>query len=310
MNSTVILCTENTTEEVFEVPITAADATLNSTMPITGTTRVQYSYLIIGVYFLVSSMAFSFTYLTWVKCEELKGKTYNKVPIKSDQLGTNVDDQHRKLEPLWYRIPMMILMFLRFGTYVGLEVAYASFLMTFAVKGLNWTKQDGLAVTSVFRASFAAARGISICLAAVVTPTKMILKDLVILISAFIVLLLCVESNDLVLWIGSAVVGFGMGSLYASSMSWVDGKMFITGKAGAAFVTGTWIGVLVIPASVGYLFDNVGPFGFIYSCFGDTLLMGLICLLGMLVAWFYHRWAKKINTKADIKANHNISTKL
>ena len=307
LNSTQIPCTENSTENTLAVLTTIDDVHFAET------TRVQYSFLIIGVYFLVSSMAFSFTYLAWFKYEELKGKACNKVPIKTEQVETtNANDQDPKFEPLWYRIPMMILMFLRFGTYVGLEVAYASFLMTFAVKGLNWPRHDGIAVTSVFRASFAAARGISICLAAVVTPTKMILKDLVILITAFIVLLLCVEANDLVLWVSSGVVGFGMGSLYASSMSWVDGKMFITGKAGATFVTGTWIGVLIIPALVGYLFDKVGPFGFIYSCFGDTLLMTLICLLAMLVAWLYHRRKaeKSTNRKTDIKDMHNISTKL
>ena len=174
-------------------------------------TRVQYSYLIIGVYSLISSIAFSFTYLVWFKYEELKGKNRPETHTKNgreDETSENID---KKLEPMWFRIPMVLFMFLRFGTLVTLEIVYASFLMTFAVKGLNWTKQDGLAVTSVFRASFAAARGLSICLAAVVSPTKMIIKDLVILISAFVVLLIWVEANNLVLWVGSGVVGFGMG---------------------------------------------------------------------------------------------------
>ena len=161
-------------------------------------TRVQYSYLTIGVYCLISSIAFSFTYLVWFKYEELKGKNRHKVQAKNgreEETSNNID---KKLEPMWFRIPMMIFMFLRFGTLVALEIVYASFLMTFAVNGLNWTKQDGLAVTSVFRASFAAARVLSICFAAV-SPTKMIIKDLVILISAFVVLLIWVEANNLVL---------------------------------------------------------------------------------------------------------------
>ena len=268
-------------------------------------TRVQYSYLIIGVYCLISSIAFSFTYLVWFKYEELKGKNRHKVQAKNgreEETSNNID---KKLEPMWFRIPMMIFMFLRFGTLVALEIVYASFLMTFAVNGLNWTKQDGLAVTSVFRASFAAARGLSICLAAAVSPTKMIIKDLVILISAFVVLLIWVEANNLVLWVGSGVVGFGMGSLYASSMSWADGQMIITGKAGSTFVTGTWIGALTIPASVGYLFDTVGPFSFIYSCFGDTLLLSLICLSAMLFSWFFHRIGK-----SNAKPKKILTTKL
>ena len=100
-------------------------------------------------------------------------------------------------------------------------------------------------------------------------------------------------------------MGFGMGSLYASSMSWADGQMIITGKAGSTFVTGTWIGALTIPASVGYLFDTVGPFSFIYSCFGDTLLLSLICLSAMLFSWFFHRIGE-----SNAKPKKILSTKL
>ena len=271
--------------------------------------RISYCagiyYLIIGVYCLISSIAFSFTYLVWFKYEELKGKNRHKVQAKNGREEETSNNINKKLESMWFRIPMMIFMFLKFGTLVALEIVYASFLMTFAVNGLNWTKQDGLAVTSVFRASFAAARGLSICLAAAVSPTKMIIKDLVILISAFVVLLIWVEANNLVLWVGSGVVGFGMGSLYASSMSWADGQMIITGKAGSTFVTGTWIGALTIPASVGYLFDTVGPFSFIYSCFGDTLLLSLICLSAMLFSWFFHGIGK-----SNAKPKKILSTKL
>ena len=148
---------------------------------------------------MISSIAFSFTYLVWFKYEELKGKSRPQVHDKNGHQDETSNNIEKKLEPMWFRIPMMIFMFLRFGTLVALEIVYASFLMTFAVSGLNWSKQDGLAVTSVFRASFAAARGLSICLAAAISPTKMIIKDLVILVSAFVVLLIWVEANNLVL---------------------------------------------------------------------------------------------------------------
>ncbi len=65
--------------------------------------------------------------------------------------------------------------------------------MTFSVEGLNWKKADDITVTSAFRASFAAARGISIGLVAIVSPTKMILKDFFILIVTYIMIALFVE---------------------------------------------------------------------------------------------------------------------
>lgn len=256
----------------------------NVTLETTQQTRVHFSYLIIGCYVLVSSMLFSITYLVWVKFEELdKPRRKQKTTNNNGYIGP------RDFEPMWYRAPMMTAMFLRFATLVGIEVAFASFLMTFAVKGLNWSKADGIAVTSSFRACFAAARGLGVVFAVFVSPTKMVLKDMAILVASFAVLTFFVESHDLVLWIGSGAVGFGIGSMYGSSLSWADRQMIVTAKAGSTFVTGTWIGVLVVPACIGYLFDNFGPLWFIYSCSVSTLLIVPAVALAMLFAWCYHK---------------------
>ena len=255
--------------------------------------QVQYVFLIIGIYFLSASVAFWTTYVIWFK--------YGAVPDSRD--GTNKKPNETSsnqnaslLEPSWFRIPMMIFMFFRFGTYCGLEITYTSFLMIFSVEGLNWMKTDGLAVTAAFRASFAAARGVSIFLAAFVSPTKMVLKDLFILVVTYIVLTSFVHGSQYILWICSCAVGFGMGSFYASSMSWVDGNMLITGRAGSTFVTGSWMGVLTMPALVGYLFDTVGPEGFIYFCLVDSLLLAGMCATAMTFSHYYHhKWSKREN---------------
>ena len=109
-------------------------------------------------------------------------------------------------------------MFLRFAFYVGLDVMSASFVMTFAVKGLGWTKSQGIAVTSCFRGVYSLGRVSSVFLALIISPTKMIMFDVFLILSGLFVLTIFINFHDLILWIFISLAGLGMGSFYGASM--------------------------------------------------------------------------------------------
>ena len=155
---------------------------------------------------------------------------------------------------------MLVLMFLRFAFYVGLDIMSASLLMTFAVKGLGWTKPQGIAVTSCFRGVYSAGRFASVLLAFRISPTKMIFLDLILILTGLIVLTVFIQFHHLILWIFISLAGFGMGSFFGASMSWADKYLNVSGKTGSVLITGLWLGLLALPALTGYLFDNVSPF--------------------------------------------------
>ena len=95
----------------------------------------------------------------------------------------------------------------------------ASLLMTFAVKGLGWTKPQGIAVISCFRGVYSAGRFASVLLAFLISPTKMIFLDLILILTGLIVLTLFIQFHHLILWIFNSLAGFGMGSFFGASMS-------------------------------------------------------------------------------------------
>lgn len=254
---------------------------------IRGESHVHFSYMIVGGYSVISSGFFLLTYFLHKKEMGTKGCATQGVSAEK------FSDNNQK-EPKWFLYPMLVLMFLRFSFYVGLDIMSASLLMTFAVKGLGWTKPQGIAVTSCLRGVFSASRALNVFLAFVISPTKMILTDLTLILTSLLVLTIFITFNDLILWIFISMVGFGCGSFFGASMSWADKYMNVSGKIGSVFITGSWFGLLTIPAITGYLFDNVSPFCYIYACFGDSVGIAVVTLSSMALVLRYQKYLRNV----------------
>ena len=133
--------------------------------------RVHFTYLIVGAYSIVAAGFFVITYVSHRKY----GQNHPEIQgNKNKGIRSEKSSEAKQKEPKWFIIPVLILMFFRFAFYVGLDIMSASHLMTFAVKGLGWTKPQGVAVTSCLRGLFSAGRFASVLLAFFMSPTKMI----------------------------------------------------------------------------------------------------------------------------------------
>ena len=108
-------------------------------------------------------------------------------------------------------------------------------------------------------------------------------------LTGLIVLTVFIQFHHLILWIFISLAGFGMGSFFGASMSWADKYLNVSGKTGSVFITGSWLGLLALPALTGYLFDNVSPFCYIYACFGDAIALTTVTFLAMGMAHYYHK---------------------
>ena len=251
-----------------------------------GESHVHFTFLIVGAYSIIAAAFFVVSYLS-------HRKYFRDHPeIQANRSKGITSEKHsgkKQKEPKWFIGPMLVLMFLRFAFYVGLDIMSASLLMTFAVKGLGWTKPQGIAVTSCFRGVYSAGRFASVLLAFLISPTKMIFLDLILILTGLIVLTVFIQFHHLILWIFISLAGFGMGSFFGASMSWADKYLNVSGKTGSVFITGSWLGLLALPALTGYLFDNVSPFCYIYACFGDAIALTTVTFLAMGMAHYYHK---------------------
>lgn len=151
-----------------------------------------------------------------------------------------------------HHMPLIILLFFFFFAYVGAEVAYGSFIFTFAKNFAHLPESQAAGMNSLFWATFAAFRGLAIFFAACMYPGTMILLSLV--GSTVSSLLLCLFSREkMALWIGTGLYGASMATTFPSGISWVEQYTTVTGHTASLFVVGAALGEMVLPVLLGFL---------------------------------------------------------
>lgn len=151
-----------------------------------------------------------------------------------------------------HHMALVVLLFFFFFAYVGAEVAYGSFIFTFAKDYAQMDQSQAAGLNSLFWAAFAACRGLAIFFAACMYPGTMILLSLV--GSTVSSLLLCLFSREKVaLWVCTGLYGASMATTFPSGISWVEQYTTVTGHTAAVFVVGAALGEMVLPALLGFL---------------------------------------------------------
>lgn len=218
---------------------------LNATLPITKAPAPEsafnlkslkslWAYVVIGSFLLLVSFIF---FILYSRCSTAKD------PSKAAS-GKQLVAKHH--------LALVFLLFLFFFAYVGAEVAYGSFIFTYAKDFAHMPEAQAAGLNSLFWGTFAATRGFAIFFATCMYPGTMIL--LCLLGSTFSSLLLCLFSNHKVaLWVGTGVYGASMATTFPSGISWLEQYTTITAHTAAAFVVGAALGEMVLPALVGFL---------------------------------------------------------
>ncbi|XP_028579023.2 sodium-dependent glucose transporter 1 [Podarcis muralis] len=194
----------------------------------------MWSYVVIGSYLLF--VAFFF----FVLC------------LKSSPVRDRTKVSTQKYQVAKYHRAVICLLSVFFFWYVGAEVTYGSYIFTYAKTFAAMKEHEAAGLNSLFWGSFAACRGLAICFAACSYPGTMILLSII--GSTLSCLFLALFSTYPVsLWLGSAVYGASMATIFPSGISWIEQYTTIHGKSAALFVMGAALGEMCIPAVVGYL---------------------------------------------------------
>ncbi|ELU05532.1 hypothetical protein CAPTEDRAFT_209634, partial [Capitella teleta] len=180
---------------LMEVP---QDALTNSTLPSTLTTpsetRVTYAYLIAGIVTMTAGFAFSWMFML---------KTPRIFLEKSQIINKNVKDAMP--DPLESVNKVSYGMFLAclasmFTVHCAVEHGYSVYLLTFAIKHLNWSKKKSADVTAALMGAFAAGRALGIPLVTILRPSVIMLLDLISMVSMLTMLCAYVDECQSVLW--------------------------------------------------------------------------------------------------------------
>ncbi|NXQ35296.1 MFS4B protein, partial [Alaudala cheleensis] len=193
-----------------------------------------WSYIIIGTYILFTSI---FLFVLYFKGSSTRDKS--KASAQKGRLAK-------------YHWPLVGLLFVFFLFYVGAEVTYGSYVFTYAIVFAEMTESEAATLNSVFWGAFAVCRGAAIFGAAFLSPATMILMSLLCSAVSSTALAFFAHYRAL-LWVGTAVYGASMATVFPSGISWIEQYTVVEGKSASLFVVGGALGEMCIPAAVGYL---------------------------------------------------------
>lgn len=217
-----------------EIKASNVQAVLHFVHSKTSTLKSMWAYIVIGSFIFLISFLFFILYsrsnISRDKAHKPSGK-----PLVAK-----------------HHIALVALLFFFFFAYVGAEVAYGSFIFTFAKDFVHMHQSQAAGLNSLFWAAFATCRGLAIFFATCMYPGTMILLSLVgTTVSS---LLLCLFNKEtLALWVCTGLYGASMAAIFPSGISWVEQYTTVTGHTASAFVVGAALGEMVLPALVGFL---------------------------------------------------------
>lgn len=172
---------------------------------------------------------------------------------------------------------MLALLTLYYFGIVGVEMAYAGWIYTYAIE-LNLMGETGAAyLTSAFFGAFTLARLVGIPLATRLTPTQILLGCAVICVVS-LAIILPFPSSVPVLWVGTIGMGVGQSMLFPMMLAWVQRRTPLTSRMTSWFFIGGSLGAMLVPWSIGLLLERQGVGSMVW-----INLVGMVVTLVILV---------------------------
>ncbi len=155
---------------------------------------------------------------------------------------------------------LALLISLLFFLFVGAEMSYAGWIYTYALRqGVADAITAGY-LTSLFWGALTLGRLLAIPLARKLPPARMLMLDIGGQMLA-IGLLLVAGGRGPVVWIASFGFGISIASVFPTLMSLAERHMPIHGRTTSWFLVAASVGVMIMPWSIGQLFERTGPQG-------------------------------------------------
>ena len=224
------------------------------------TWTIKALYPLVAAYALLLSLGFIVYFII----------DFRKANAEQSESKTKDDNEKRVEEALSEKVKYISvgLLAVFFFLYVGMEVAFGTFISVFAVESdLKFTRPQGSDVTAIFWGSFAGTRGIAIFLAIIAKPEIIMWSSFATCIIGTVILSSYAGSSALILYIGTSLMGIGMASIFATGFLWVEKRMTVTNKISSVFIIASSAGADVFPVLVGQLVET-SPMVFIHLTTG------------------------------------------
>jgi FHS family Na+ dependent glucose MFS transporter 1 len=177
----------------------------------------------------------------------------------------------------------VVIMVLCFVLYVGSEVGYGNWIYAYAFK-LNFeTEVTAAYLTSAFWGSFTLGRLFGVWVSTRLKPITILSIDFAGSLLSLGLIIVFRESAA-ILWIGTILLGISQASIFPTFLTLAEERIHVTGTVAGLFLLGAGVGGMILPWSIGQVFDKVGAGAMMGMIFVDSLLNLLILFLFLRVS--------------------------
>ncbi|XP_033762666.1 sodium-dependent glucose transporter 1A-like [Pecten maximus] len=200
----------------------------------------------------------------------------------------NVEESKRITRelPQTYKVLVLVSVCFYLGMYCAVEDTFNSFLTTFCVQHMGWTKAHGSYATSLFWAVYGLGRFSGIWLIKWIKPDRMIF--------GFTIALGCVLGAflgfghfkvDSGIWVCAILTGAAMSIIFPTVFSWTEEELLpVSGKVASLFLISASSGTMINPIVLGYLMQVLSPAWFTYLLFGESVVLIILFIILLLIA--------------------------
>ena len=232
-----------------------------------GWSYITVPYVLAGLLALVSAFVYLCVLCGTKVCTSSSGDDLSPTNPENDTFYV-----HRNRSVVFF----LIFMFFVFCCLI--ETNYTTFLATFAVDYLEWSDKSAAKLTSVFILTFTIGRLFGIFVVKVLGAKKLIWCSLILALLS-VVPLYFLNYNTLIIWICSGVLGLSIAPLYATTLTYANDTVSLSGKLGSILIFAGCLGYTVGPFLQGLLFTQFGILSFLYLCSAALLCALLMKIL-------------------------------
>ncbi len=190
-------------------------------------------------------------------------------------LKTDQNNPAGKANPL-----LVVLIALLFFMAVGAEISFGGWIYTYALR-LNLANATTAAyLTSLYWGSFTLGRLLGIPITMRLRPRTVLLSD-VIGCALGVLVVLFFPRPEIGVWIGTAIFGLAMASIFPTLISFAEHRMVLTGQVTSYFFVGSSLSGMITPWLIGQMFESIGPQVTMVTILIDMLL-ALVILLALI----------------------------
>ena len=243
--------------------------------------QVMYGYMIGGVILLCVCLLYFAVYIS-----------FGGIYIENTQQNKQNNNSTKTVKGLKGLIIVCLCIFYVFHS-VFLR-SYSNYILTFTVNHMGWTKTQGANLTSVY---FAAAMIFKIMIIYIVRVVKfeiLVFVGLIMSNIASISMLLFVDLHDSIIWVFTVLISCGTTTTYAVLLAWTDKYIGIKGYIGVMYSIAGSVGEMLFSAVIGYLFQNVSYYSYMYLLVSSTGICFVIMVMLQFIALRYKQYENVI----------------